>query len=77
MSITIYEEPTMEKIKPTSASDLAEADTSARSIFTSQTGQTLIALGTLFKHVPPFNETIDKSTVDTLISIGRKLKGLK
>ncbi|MBK6645841.1 MAG: hypothetical protein IPG44_08805 [Anaerolineales bacterium] len=77
MSITTYEEPTMEKIKPTSASDLAEADTSARSIFTSQTGQTLIALGTLFKHVPPFNETIDKSTVDTLISIGRKLKGLK
>ncbi len=77
MSITTLEEPTMENIKPTSASDLAEADTSARSLFTHQTGQTLIALGTLFKHVPPFNETIDKSTGDTLISIGKKLKGQK
>jgi len=74
MSITTYEEPIMEKIKSTSASDLAEAKPTARGIFTRQTGQTLITLGTLFKHVPPFNETIDKNTSETLISIGRKLK---
>lgn len=50
------------------------ADTSARKLFTHQTGQALITLGTLFKHIPPFNESIDKNTGDTLISIGRKLK---
>ena len=50
------------------------ADKSARRLFTRQTGQALIALGTFFKHIPPFNETIDKNTGDTLISIGRKLK---
>jgi hypothetical protein len=44
-----------------------------RSIFTRQTGQALISLGMLFKHVPPFNETIERSTGETLISIGRKL----
>lgn len=74
MSITT-ETTTMENIKKTSASDCADTETSARSLFTRQTGQTLITLGTLFKHVPPFNETIDKSTGDTLISIGKKLKG--
>lgn len=52
----------------------AFAEKSARKLFTRQTGQALIALGTFFKHIPPFNETIDKSTGDTLISIGRKLK---
>jgi hypothetical protein len=66
----------MEKLKPT-ASDSAVIGSTTRSLFTRQTGQTLIALGTLFKHVPPFNESIDKSTSDTLISIGRKLKGQK
>ena len=50
------------------------ADKSARRLFTRQTGQALIALGTFFKHIPPFNETIDKNTGDTLISIGRKLR---
>jgi hypothetical protein len=47
---------------------------SVRRAFTHQTGQALIALGTFFKHIPPFNESIDKNTGDTLISIGRKLK---
>ena len=47
---------------------------SAGKAFTRQTGQALIALGTFFKHIPPFNEAIDKNTGDTLISIGRKLK---
>ncbi|NWG33703.1 MAG: hypothetical protein HXY42_04620 [Chloroflexi bacterium] len=41
--------------------------------FTRQTGQVLVAFGILFKHVPPFNETIDENTGETLISIGRKL----
>ncbi|NJN79921.1 MAG: hypothetical protein HC797_05295 [Anaerolineales bacterium] len=49
-------------------------ETPARKAFTRQTGQALIALGTFFKHIPPFNEAIDKNTGDTLISIGRKLK---
>ena len=49
-------------------------ENSARRVFTHQTGQALIALGTFFKHIPPFNESIDKNTGDTLISIGRKLK---
>ncbi|NTW12994.1 MAG: hypothetical protein HGA30_06755 [Anaerolineales bacterium] len=44
-----------------------------RTPFTHQTGQVLVAFGMLFKHVPPFNETIDESTGETLISIGRKL----
>lgn len=52
----------------------ASAEKSARKLFTRQTGQTLIMLGTLFKHIPPFNESIDKNTGDTLIAIGRKLK---
>lgn len=50
------------------------SEKSVRRQFTHQTGQALIALGTFFKHIPPFNETIDKTTGDTLISIGRKLK---
>lgn len=50
---------------------------SMRSIFTWQTGQVLVTLGTLFKHVPPFNESIAESTSNTLISIGRKLKSAK
>lgn len=54
-----------------------QVENSTRSVFTSQTGQVLVALGTLFKHVPPFNESIDKSTSETLISIGRKLKSTK
>lgn len=72
MSITSLEKP-MEKHETTI--DSAEAESTARDLFTSQTGQALITLGTLFKHVPPFNESIDKSTSDTLISIGKKLKG--
>ena len=67
----------MEKQETLVASDSTVVEPSARSLFTRQTGQALITLGTLFKHVPPFNENIDKSTGDTLISIGKKLKGKK
>lgn len=76
MSIPTLEN-TMKKPQPRLASDSAAADTNARSLFTHQTGQALITLGTMFKHIPPFNESIDKSTGDTLISIGKKLKGKK
>ncbi len=71
--------PTLENIreedKPLSESDPALAVSPVRSLFTRQTGQALIMLGTLFKFVPPFNENIEAKTGDTLISIGKKLKG--
>lgn len=67
----------MEKNETLTASDSVASEPSTRSLFTSQTGQVLITLGTLFKHVPPFSESIDKSTGDVLISIGKKLKGKK
>lgn len=73
MSITTLDEP-LEKQETMIASDAPSAETSARDIFTRQTGQALITLGNLFKHVPPFNESIDRSTSETLISIGKKLK---
>lgn len=66
-------EPVMEekKVYPTSSSTNVAPAT--RSLFTRQTGQALISLGILFKHIPPFNETIQRSTGETLISIGKKL----
>lgn len=73
MSIMTLDEP-LEKHETAVASDSHKAETSARDAFTRQTGQALITLGTLFKHVPPFNESIDRSTSETLISIGKKLK---
>ena len=75
MSTNTYEK-TMEKQQVQTTGSTA-TDLSTRSAFTHQTGQVLVTLGTLFKHVPPFNETIDKSTGETLISIGRKLKSAK
>jgi hypothetical protein len=68
-------ENTLEEHETEIVSDSAKADPSIRDAFTRQTGQALITLGTLFKHVPPFNESIDKSTSETLITIGKKLKG--
>jgi hypothetical protein len=47
---------------------------SARDIFTGQTGQALITLGKIFVNVPPFNDHIDRSTGQLLISLGKKLK---
>ncbi len=51
--------------------------TSTRSLFTHETGQALVTLGTVFKFIPPFNDHIDKSTGQMLISIGKKLKSAK
>ena len=49
----------------------------ARDQCTRQTGQVLLELGNIFLHVPPFNEHVDRSTGDLLISIGNKLKARK
>ncbi len=75
MSTTMYEKTMEEQQAHTAGSTATTSPT--RSVFARQTGQVLVTLGTLFKHVPPFNETIDKSTGETLISIGRKLKSTK
>ncbi|GAB4455048.1 MAG: hypothetical protein Kow0070_02630 [Anaerolineales bacterium] len=60
----------IEQMTPATAE---ETRRSRRTTFTRQTGQVLVAFGMLFKHVPPFNETIHENTGETLISIGRKL----
>jgi len=60
--------------------DHAHADdskTSTRSLFTYETGQVLVTLGTVFKFIPPFNDHIDENTGQMLISIGKKLKSTK
>lgn len=75
MSITLEEK--MEKHETLVASDSSATESSTRTVFTNQTGQALITLGMIFKHVPPFNESIDVNTSETLISIGKKLKGKK
>lgn len=67
----------MEKHETLVASTSSAAESSTRTVFTNQTGQALITLGMIFKHVPPFNESIDVNTSETLISIGKKLKGKK
>jgi len=48
-----------------------------RNLFTRETGQVLVTLGTVFKFIPPFNEHIDQNTGQMLISIGQKLKSTK
>ncbi len=54
-----------------------DGKTSTRSLFTHETGQVLVTLGTVFKFIPPFNDHIDENTGQMLISIGRKLKSAK
>ncbi len=51
--------------------------TSTRNLFTHETGQVLVTLGTVFKFIPPFNDHIDQSTGQMLIAIGKKLKSAK
>jgi hypothetical protein len=51
--------------------------TSARDLFTHQTGQVLVELGNLFINIPPFNDHVDPNTGELLISIGNKLKAGK
>jgi hypothetical protein len=73
----MYDQIQQEKISTMAEADAGTGATTTRSAFTHQTGQVLVTLGTLFKHVPPFNDTIDKSTSETLISLGKKLKATK
>lgn len=75
MSILTLEPATEEKNMSTSNAETAA--TSTRAAFTHQTGQALVTLGLIFKHVPPFNENIEQRTGETLILIGKKLKGIK
>ncbi len=55
----------------------SDAEISTRNLFTHQTGQALVTLGTVFKFIPPFNDHIDKNTGQLLIAIGKKLKATK
>jgi len=50
---------------------------SARDLFTHQTGQVLVEIGTMFINIPPFNDHVDANTGNLLISIGNKLKARK
>ncbi|HEX6270158.1 MAG TPA: hypothetical protein VFZ43_07985 [Anaerolineales bacterium] len=61
-----------------SNSDMRESRPSyARDVFTHQTGQILLEIGTLFINIPPFNEHVDRNTGHLLISIGNKLRSRK
>lgn len=55
----------------------ADSKTTTRNLFTRETGQVLVTLGTVFKFIPPFNDHIDQNTGQMLISIGQKLKSTK
>lgn len=46
----------------------------ARDLLTRQTGQILLELGNILSNVPQFNENMDKSTANLLISLGNKLR---
>ena len=61
-----------------SSKDIATSGaSSARDLFTHQTGQVLVELGNLFINIPPFNDHVDPNTGELLISIGNKLKAGK
>jgi len=55
----------------------APISSSARDLFTRQTGQILTEIGSMFVNVPPFNDHIDRNTANLLISLGRKLQSKK
>ena len=50
---------------------------SRRNLFAHHIGQVLVSLGAVFMYLPPFNDHIDRSTGQLLISIGRKLSATK
>ena len=50
---------------------------SARDLFTHQTGQVLVEIGSMLINIPPFNDHVDANTGNLLISIGNKLKARK
>ncbi len=50
---------------------------SRRNLMAHHIGQVLISLGAVFMYLPPFNNHIDQSTGQLLISLGRKLRAAK
>jgi len=52
-------------------------DISRRNLFARHIGQVLVSLGAVFMYLPPFNDHIDQSTGQLLISLGRKLSSTK
>lgn len=50
---------------------------SRRNLFARHIGQVLVSLGAVFMYLPPFNDHIDQSTGQLLISLGRKLSSTK
>ena len=48
-----------------------------KSAIQNQTGNLLIAFGTIFANTPAFSEHIDDHTANMLVSIGKKLKRSK
>ena len=60
-----------------SSATAVSGPTSARDLFTHQTGQVLVELGHLFINIPPFNDHVQPNTGELLISIGNKLKAGK
>jgi len=60
-----------------SSDEQTTLSSSARELFTQETGNVLVTLGNMFVNVPPFNGHIDRNTGNMLISIGRKLKAKK
>ena len=50
---------------------------SRRNLLAHQIGQVLVSLGAVFIFLPPFNDHIDQSTGQLLISLGRKLRAAK
>ena len=77
--INLIENQNIYMIKDAEYSQVTETShsASARDLFTHQTGQVLIEIGTMFINIPPFNDHVDPTTGDMLIAIGNKLKARK
>ena len=77
--INLIENQNIYMIKDAEYSPITETSdpVSARDLFTYQTGQVLVEIGNLFINIPPFNDHMDSSTGNLLISIGNKLKARK
>ena len=77
--INLIENQNIYMLKDTEYNEATKAsvNTSARDLFTHQTGQVLVEIGTMFINIPPFNDHVDANTGNLLISIGNKLKARK
>ena len=77
--INLIENQNIYMLKDTEYNEATETSSpaSTRDLFTHQTGQVLVEIGTMFINIPPFNDHVDPNTGDLLISIGNKLKARK